>query len=88
MSDVILTLPIQTEEAQLFGRFLNRFMESRSWEAERMAEFSDAPYMMVRSDPGLGEDVKVITFQENSVAAAFSAGWTLARNLGARMKPI
>ena len=77
MSDVVLNLPVKAgEEAMLFGRFLNRFMESRSEEAEKMAAFSDAPYMMVRSDPMDGEDLKVLTFQETSVASAFSAGWT------------
>ena len=76
MSDVVLTLPIkQGEEALLFGRFLNGFMESRSSEAEKMAAFSDAPYMMVRSDPLDGEELKVLTFQEKSVASAFSRGW-------------
>lgn len=77
MTDVVLTLPVKVgEEALLFGRFLNRFMESRSDEAEQMAPFSDAPYMMVRSDPMVGEDLKVLTFQETSVASAFSSGWS------------
>ena len=78
MSDVVLTLPVKSgEEALLFGKFLNRFMESRSSEADRMAAFSDAPYMMVRSDPMDGEELKVLTFQEKSVASAFSAGWSM-----------
>ncbi len=59
----------------MFGRFLNRFMESRSDEAAEMAPFSDAPYMMVRSDPLDGQELKVLTFQEKSVASAFSSGW-------------
>ena len=78
MSDVVLTLPVKSgEETLLFGKFLSRFMETRSTEAERMAAFSDAPYMMVRSDPMDGEDLKVLTFQEKSVASAFSMGWTM-----------
>jgi hypothetical protein len=78
MTDVVLTLPVKAgEEALLFGRFLNRFMESRSFEAEQMAAESDAPYMMVRSDPLDGQELKVLTFQEKSVASAFSAGWNL-----------
>jgi len=81
MADVVLKLPIRGgEEAQLFGNFLNRFMESRSFEAERMAETSDAPYLMVRSDPGLAEDVKVVIFQERSAASAFSSGCAKARS--------
>ncbi len=87
MTDVVVTLPVKVgEEALLFGRFLNRFMESRSDEAEQMAPFSDAPYMMVRSDPLDGEELKVLTFQETSVASAFSSGWAkLSKGLtGAR----
>ncbi len=80
MADVVLKLPIREgEEAQLFGSYLNRSVESRSFEAERMAEFSDAPYLMVRSDPGFGEDVKVLIFQERRVASDFSSGWNLMR---------
>ena len=86
MSDVVLTLPVQAgEEALLFGRFLNRFMETRSSEAELMAASSDAPYMMVRSDPLEGQELKVLTFQETSVASAFSTGWAkLRKGTGAR----
>lgn len=86
MTDVVLTLPVKVgEEAQLFGRFLNRFMESRSFEAEQMAADSDAPYVMVRSDPLDGQELKVLTFQETSVASAFSAGWArLLKGVGAR----
>ena len=81
MGDVVLKLPIRLgEEAQLFGAYLNRFMESRSFEAERMAEFSDAPYLMMRSDPGVEQDLKVLIFQERSVASAFSNGWAKTRN--------
>ena len=80
MTDVVLTLPVKVgEEALLFGRFLNRFMESRSCEAEQMAADSDAPYMMVRSDPLDGQELKVLTFQETSVASAFSTGWAKLR---------
>ena len=80
MVDVVVTLPIRSgEEAQLFGSYLNGFMESRSFEAERMAEFSDAPYLMMRSDPGLEQEVKILTFQERSVASDFSKGWAKTR---------
>ena len=83
MTDVVLTLPVKIgEEALMFGRFLNRFMESRSDEAEQMAPFSDAPYMMVRSDPLDGQEMKVLTFQETSVASAFSIGWAKLRKGG------
>ena len=80
MADVVVTLPVRIgEEAQLFGRYLNGFMESRSFEAESMASFSDAPYLMMRSDPGEVEEIKVLTFQERSVASDFSSGWANAR---------
>ena len=86
MTDVVVTLPVKTgEESIMFGRFLNRFMESRSSEAERMAADSDAPYMMVRSDPLDGQELKVLTFQEKSVASAFSAGWARLSRAGARL---
>jgi hypothetical protein len=81
MADVVLRLPIREgEEAQLFGNYLNSFMESRCFEAEQMAEFSDAPYLMMRSDPGVDQDVKVLIFQERAVASDFSSGWNRMRS--------
>lgn len=81
MSDFVLTLPIKIgEEAQRFGRYLTRFMESRSFEADRLASLSDAPFLMIRSDPGDGEEIKTLTFQERSLASAFSTGWAVARS--------
>ena len=81
MADVIVTLPVREgDEAQLFGKYLNRFMESRSFEAEQMAQSSDAPYLMMHSDPGDGQEIKRLIFQENSVASAFSTGWAYARS--------
>ncbi len=80
MGDVVLRLPIGSgEEARLFGSFLNRFMEARSDEAEQMADSSDAPFMMVRSDPEAEGETKVLIFQESSVASDFSQGWAQAR---------
>ena len=80
MTDVVVQLPVGNgEEAQLFGAYLNRFMEQRTFEAERLAATADAPYLMVRSDPGLGAELKVLTFQERAAARAFSSGWARAR---------
>lgn len=80
MGDVVLRLPIEAgEEAQLFGRYLNGFMEARFKDAERMAASSDAPYLMIRSDLGGAAEIKVLIFQEPSVASAFSSGWAAAR---------
>ena len=83
MTDVVVTLPVRVgEESQLFGAYFNRFTESRSFEAERMSQFSDAPYLMMHSDPGDGEEIKVLIFQERSAASDFSSGWAKARGRG------
>jgi hypothetical protein len=80
MADVVVTLPIQIgEESTLFGRYLNTFMESLSFEADAMAQNYDAPFMMVRSDPGDGQEIKVLTFQMTEMASDFSTGWAQTR---------
>lgn len=79
MAEVVLQLPVDANEDHLFGRFLNRFMESRSTEVERLAASSDAPYVMIHTDPVVGETVKIVTFQEPGAATAFSSGWARAR---------
>ena len=80
MSDVVIQLPVRTgEEAQLFGAYLAEFMESCSDEAERCAADSDAPFVMIRSDPLQDVEVKVLTFQLRSAAQAFCSGWDEAR---------
>ena len=76
MGDVVLKLPVRgDQEAQLFGAFLNRFLESCAEVATRWAISHDEPYLMVRTDPQPGLDLKVLIFQENSVAQAFRSGW-------------
>jgi hypothetical protein len=80
MTDVVVKLPLQTnEEAQLFGAFLNRFIESSEPDAGQGAANCDAPFLMVRSDPQPDAEVKVVIFQERAAAQAFSRGWALAR---------
>jgi hypothetical protein len=80
MSDVIVKLPLRNgEEARLFGDYLSRFLQSRDQEAELWAANSDAPYVMIHSDPLTDVEMKVITFQERRAAAAFSAGWAEAQ---------
>ncbi len=80
MSDVVIQFPVRRgEESQLFGAYLAEFMESRSDEAERCAADADAPYLMIRSDPLQDVDVKVVTFQQDSVAKDFCSGWAQAR---------
>jgi len=80
MSDVIVKLPLRSgEEARLFGDYLSRFLQSRDQEAELWAANSDAPYVMIHSDPLTDVEMKVITFQERRAAAAFSQGWAEAQ---------
>jgi hypothetical protein len=80
MSDVVVQLPIQAgEEAQLFGAYLAEFMESCCDEADRFDDESDAPFLMIRSDPLQDVDFKVLTFQQPSAAQAFCVGWAQAR---------
>ena len=79
MGDVVLQLPVGTSEDLLFGAYVNRFMESRSIDVERYAAVSDAPYLMIRQDPAVGDDVRILIFQEHQAASAFSSGWAKAR---------
>jgi hypothetical protein len=80
MGDVVVRLPVRgSEEAQLFGDYLSEFLESTGPEAELWAANSDAPYLMIHSDPLAEVEMKVITFQERRAAQAFSLGWDQAR---------
>jgi len=79
MAEVVLQLPVDVGEDLLFGRYLERFIESRSVEVERLAASSDAPYVMIHCDPAVGEKVRIVTFQEPGAARAFSSGWEQAR---------
>jgi hypothetical protein len=84
VTDVVIKFPVKDgEEAALFGDFLNRFIQDSSSMAA--SADSDAPYLMVRSDPMRDLEMKVLIFQERSAAAAFSDGWARALgSLGAR----
>ena len=80
MSDVVVRLPVRSgEEARLFGSYLSQFLERCGREAELCAANSDAPYVMIHSDPLADVEMKVITFQERRAARAFSQGWARAR---------
>lgn len=79
MTDVIVKLPVHKgEESDLFGSVLSAFIERLSPRAELWAANSDAPYLMVRSDPQPDFDLKVLTFQDRRAAADFSRRWTEA----------
>ena len=80
MSVVVVEFPVRPgEEAQLFVAYLSQFMQSCSGEAEQCADESDAPFLMIRSDPLQDVDVKVLTFQQRSAAKAFCSGWAQAK---------
>ncbi len=82
MTDVVIKLPVREgAEAELFGDYLNRFIERCIDLADRQAAQNDAPYLMVRSDPLTDLEMKVITFQETSAARAFSDGWARAKGV-------
>ena len=79
MGDVVLRLPVESNEDHLFGAYVTSFMESRVSDLERYAVASDAPYLMIRSDPAVGDEVRIIIFQERRAAKDFSSGWARAR---------
>lgn len=82
MGDVVLQLPVESSEDLMFGAYVDRFMQSRSTDVERFAASSDAPYLMIRSDPAVGDEVRILIFQEHGAARAFSSGWAQARARG------
>lgn len=80
MSEVVIKLPVLAgPEMLLFGAYLDQFIADCSEEADRLAPFSDAPYLMVHSLPLAGHELKVITFQHQAAARAFSNGWERTR---------
>jgi hypothetical protein len=79
MADVVLQLPVAVDEDQLFGAYVSQFMETRAGDVERYAAFCDAPYLMIHSDPAVGDQVRILTFQEHRAAREFSTGWALVR---------
>ena len=83
MTDIVLTVPVcEGEEDRLFGRFLDRFIETAAAALASGAVDggADAPLVMVRSDPAPGGAVKQVIFQEPRTADAFSKGWSRARH--------
>ena len=87
MSDVVLRFAVETDAvAQMFGRFFNSFIESRTQEVERFADSSDAPYVMIKTDVDQAGEVRVLTFQEQGAASAFSNGWAEMLRRGERRR--
>ena len=80
MSDVIVRFPVHPgREAQLFGTYLSQFMARLARTSELWDGDSDAPCVMVRSDPLAEFELKELTFQQDSDARDFSSGWAQAR---------
>ena len=80
MSDIVVRLPIRdAAEEAAFGSYLSHFVDALAGEAQRLAERLDAPILMVRNEPQLTGDVRVLTFQEREAARAFTGGWRSAR---------
>lgn len=83
MSDVVIYLPVKQHEEDRLLRYIKRFFHSLSSEIEKWTAEADAPFLMMRSDPALGDEVRVMVFQEPEAAQAFSRGWAaeLARSV-------
>ena len=80
MTDIVVRLPIRdAAEDAAFGSYLTLFVEGLVEEASRLAEELDAPFLMVRSEPQLQGDLRVLTFQQRTAARAFASGWRMAR---------
>ena len=81
MSDVVIELPVAAgAESDLFGDYFQRFVDQAFIEA--VTSDSDAPLLMLRSDPLQDREVKVVIFQERAAADAFVTGWSLMRTKG------
>jgi hypothetical protein len=81
VSEVVVEFPVGLgDEAQAFGAYVSRFMESRSAKAERLARYAEAPFFMMRSDPLADRELKVVTFQKPDDAQDFANGWALERS--------
>jgi hypothetical protein len=79
VADVVVKLAVKAgEEARLFGLYLSRFMRSWSGVAEE-ADAAEAPWFIMRSEPGAGVELKTLVFQEVEPAQAFSHGWDETR---------
>ncbi len=82
MSDVVVELAVSTgAEADLFGAYFQRFVDRAFIQA--MTTDTDAPMLMLHSDPLRDHEVKVVIFQERDAADAFASGWALVRAKGA-----
>lgn len=74
--DVVLKMTLRTlEEGEAFAGFLTRFLDGCGEAMDRLTAPTEAPFMMVTSEPAGDSDLRTVTFQEPALAAAFSKGW-------------
>ena len=74
--DVVLKMTLRTlEEGEAFSGFLTRFLDGCGEAMDRLAAPVEAPFVMVTSEPVGDSDLRTVTFQEPTLAAAFSRGW-------------
>ncbi len=80
MTDIVVRLELRGEaETKAFGAYLNRFVQGRADEVDRIAHRLDAPFLMVRSELGRDAELRVVTFQQPRAARDFARGWRRAR---------
>lgn len=80
MTDIVVRCELKDDAEQAaFGAYLSRFIESLAEEMARIADRLEAPFLMVRSEPQVQGDLRVITFQEPGAARDFAAGWRRVR---------
>jgi hypothetical protein len=80
VGDVVLKMSLRTlEEADAFSGFLTRFLGACGEAVDHLAAPSEAPFVMVTTEPGPETDLRTVTFQEPDLAAAFARGWDCAR---------
>jgi hypothetical protein len=81
--EVVLRMTLRTlEEAEVFSRVLTRFLETCVTAVDRLVSPTEAPFVMVTSEPIGALDVRTLTFVEPAMAQAFASAWNGAREGG------
>ena len=83
--DIVLKLSLRTlEEVESFSSFLDRFLIGCLDVLDRAAASGDPPFLMVASEPWGETDLRIVTFEQPALAAAFARGWDRVRGGGGR----
>ncbi|CAN5392713.1 hypothetical protein BH09PSE2_BH09PSE2_14780 [soil metagenome] len=83
--DIVLKLTLRTlEEAEAFSAFLTRFLDGWVQAVDRLTAPAEPPFLMVTSEPAVEADIRIVTFDQPALAAAFASGWDRVRTGGAR----